>query len=130
TLLINLAFVAAYIARYPLGIGGAVGRVNWSSLDEYWQIQLWFWAFLLVLLQVEGLYRSRRQPALLDQISVIVRSTIVTGGIIAALSFVLRPPSQSRFVFLYMVVIAAVVLSVSRVLARTVQAARYRQGLD
>ena len=129
SLLINLSFVAAYVARYPLGIGGKVEPYNYSPLGAYWQIQLWFWAFLLVLLQVEGLYRARR-PGLVDQVGVIVRSAIVTGGIIAALSFVLRPPSQSRFVFLYMVVAAILSLGLARVAAGCAQMARYRRGLD
>jgi exopolysaccharide biosynthesis polyprenyl glycosylphosphotransferase len=130
TVLINASFIASYLARYPFGIGGKVTPENWSSLGDYWQIQLWFWAFLMVLLQMEGIYRRRRQPATFDQLGTIVRSTILTGGIIAALSFVLRPPSQSRFVFLYMVVAAIVTLSLARLAVRSVQMARYRRGLD
>ncbi len=128
--LINLSFIAAYVARYNLQVGGAVEPVNRVSLGAYWQIQLWFWAFLMVLLQVEGLYRRRRQPSIVDQFGVIMRSSIVTGGIIAALSFVLKPPSQSRFVFLYMCVAAIVTLSLARVVAHTVRMARHRRGLD
>lgn len=130
SVLINVSFVAAYIARYPLGIGGEVTPDNWSSLGDYWQIQLWFWAFLMVLLQVEGIYRRRRQPATFDQLGIIVRSTIVTGGIIAALSFLLRPLPQSRFVFLYMVIGAIITLGLARLAVRSLQIARYRRGLD
>ncbi|HEV7215670.1 MAG TPA: sugar transferase, partial [Chloroflexota bacterium] len=130
TVLINASFVMAYLARYPLGIGGKVSAENWSSLGDYWQIQLWFWAFLLALLQVEGIYRRRRRPATFDQLGIIVRSTIVTGGIIAALSFVLRPPSQSRLVFVYMVVAAMVMLGLARLVVHFGQIARYRRGLD
>jgi len=130
TALINLSFVAAYVARYPLGLGGRVAPENWSTLHAYWQIQLWFWAFLIVLLQVEGIYRRRRQTATFDQLGIIVRSTILTGGIIAALSFVLRPPSQSRFIFLYMVVAAIITLGLARLVVRAVQVARYRRGFD
>jgi exopolysaccharide biosynthesis polyprenyl glycosylphosphotransferase len=130
TVLINASFVVSYLARYPLGIGGKVTPKNWSSLGAYWQIQLWFWAFLIVLLQVEGIYRRRRQMATFDQVGVIVRSVILTGGIIAALSFVLRPPSQSRFVFLYMVVATIVSLASVRLIVRAIQIRRYRRGLD
>lgn len=130
TVLINASFVASYVARYPLGIGGKVTPENWSRLGDYWQIQLWFWAFLMVLLQVEGIYHRRRQTGTFDQLAIIVRSTVLTGGIIAALSFVLRPPSQSRFVFLYMVVAAIASLGLARLAVRSVQIARYRRGLD
>ena len=130
TVVINVSFVLSYLARYPWGIGGKVAPENWSSLGDYWQIQLWFWAFLMALLQVEGVYRRRRQPATFDQLGIIVRSTIVTGGIIAALSFVLRPPSQSRLVFVYMVVAAMLLLGVARLTVRFSQIARYRRGLD
>ena len=130
TVLINLSFIAAYVARYPLGIGGRVGTGFWASLGDYWQIEVWFWAFMVVLLQVEGLYRRGRRQALLDQLGIITRSSIVTGAIIAALSFVLRPPSQSRFVFLYMCIAAIIALGLTRIVARSVQIARYRRGLD
>ncbi|MCL4508444.1 MAG: hypothetical protein M1296_02830, partial [Chloroflexi bacterium] len=96
SLLVNIAFVLAYIVRYPLEIGGVVDAANWSSLGDWWETQVWFWISMIVLLQLEGVYRSRLRRSLFDQFAAFIRASIVSGALIAALSFVLRPPSQSR----------------------------------
>jgi exopolysaccharide biosynthesis polyprenyl glycosylphosphotransferase len=78
---------------------------------------------------MEGFYRQR-PPDVLNQVGVVVRSTIVAIGVLAAFDFVLRPPSQSRLVFLFMGLIALGLLATSRLVAHTAQVARYRRGLD
>ncbi|MCL4507973.1 MAG: sugar transferase, partial [Chloroflexi bacterium] len=75
-------------------------------------------------------YRSRLRRSLFDQFAAFIRASIVSGALIAALSFVLRPPSQSRFVFLYMCIGAVGLLGLSRLIIRSVQAERFRRGLD
>ena len=130
SVLVNIAFVLAYVARYPLGIGGVVDAANWSTLVDWWQTQVWFWLSLIALLMLEGIYRARWRLSLVDQIGAIVRASIVSGALIAALSFVLRPPSQSRFVFLYMCVLVVVLLGASRLLIHTLQVWRFQRGLD
>ncbi len=127
-LLINLAFIASYLLRYRAGVGGEVFPQNDAPLSSYGWIELSYTAILMALLNIDGLYRSRRGAGLVDQWGIIFRSAVVAVAVISALAFMLRPYAFSRWIFIYMAVGAVVLLSIARMVASYFSRWRYQRG--
>lgn len=127
--LINAAFVASYIVRYRLGIGGDVLPQNDTPLASYRWVEITFTLIMVLLLSVDGVYRARRSFGLLDQFGAVFRSGVTAVALIAALAFMLRPYAFSRGIFVYVGMGSIALLCLARGAAFLVRRWRYRSGL-
>ena len=126
--LINVAFVLAYVMRYALQLGAEISEQNQVPLSDYWWSQLGFVIIFFVVLQFKGFYRLSRTTGFLDEVGLIASAAAYTVLTMLALVFVLRPPSTSRLMYVYLFPLSWGLLSLERLLARWIRRSRYLRG--
>ena len=126
--LINSAFIIAYFIRYALQLGAEISEENQVALSNYWWSELTFTFIFFSVLQFKGFYRLSRTTGFLDEVGMIASAAAYAVLTMLALVFVLRPPSTSRLMYLYLFPLSWVLLSVERLLARWIRRSRYVQG--
>ncbi len=126
--LANVAFALAWWLRYERGMVSEVTEQNYLSLADYLGIELAFAVFLLAACGLKGLYRESLGRTWLDEVSVIVSSTIISTALMIVVIFYYRPFSYSRAVFIFALVAAVFLLATGRLLDRQAQAALRKRG--
>jgi exopolysaccharide biosynthesis polyprenyl glycosylphosphotransferase len=111
---INLGIVAAYVLRYELELGGAVGTYNHVPYSQYAPWGLALTGILVAAYWLEGLYRPRPR-GWLDALAGIATGTIVGMALFILLLFGLRPPApQSRLMLPYAAVLIILLVGLVR----------------
>lgn len=128
-ILLNLAFVLAYVIRYRWQIGGAVEGADRVGLADLVPLQGALILVVFIVLVGEGLYRERRGVPWLDQLAMISRGTLVGLTIVLFAYLIFRPLLPSRLLFLYVWLAAIALLSGARLVVGAVQSARRRRGI-
>ena len=131
--LANLAFVLAYWVRYDLRWAPPLGSEFVDvPLGNYTGPQILVTAILVAVFLLRGLYRQRRSRQWLDEVASIVTGSTFGFSTLIVLFFILRPEIgiYSRTMILYPWLGVVVLLSVFRLVVRTVIAWRRRRGRD
>lgn len=128
-ILINAAFVTAYFARYELEIGGAVEEANFVPLSVFLPVQLTLTAITLLVLFLEGLYRSPRRPSWATQLVIIIRGTVIAVAIMIIIVFAFRPYFFSRLIFAQALVFMVLFLSLARLAEEGVRGMLRKRGI-
>lgn len=128
-IIINVAFVLAYWARYDLQLFRAVD----PAFDVPYQVYLPFVAlFTLLLILVyrhQGVYRQSRQISWFDEFYAIVSGTATGTIIMIVFIFLYRRDFYSRIIFIYAGLIAVVLLGLSRLLKVVLLRQLRRRGI-
>jgi exopolysaccharide biosynthesis polyprenyl glycosylphosphotransferase len=127
--LVNVAFFAAWYARYRLELGAEVAVENFVDWETYSTIQLALTAVLLIVFRLQGLYRMRRGAGFVDEMSLIVNGTLIGIAVMIVGVFYLRPFGLSRLIFVYAGIAIVLLLAVARVVRRTWQGYQRRRGI-
>ncbi len=127
--LINVAFVLAYVIRYRLEFGGAVEAYDYISLAGLFPLQITITMVIMLVLVGEGAYRWRRGTPLLDQVVAIARATLVGLTIVLFAYLIYRPVLPSRLLFALVWVLSVIVLSSARVVEGWVRSWQRRRGI-
>jgi exopolysaccharide biosynthesis polyprenyl glycosylphosphotransferase len=127
--LINLAFYAAWYARYRLELGAEIAVENYVDWTAYSTVQLALTGVLLVVFRLYGLYRLRRGAGWIDEMGLITTGTVVGIAVMIVGVFYLRPFGLSRLIFVYALVLIVVLLGLARWLGRLYQGYRRRRGM-
>jgi exopolysaccharide biosynthesis polyprenyl glycosylphosphotransferase len=127
-LLINLAFFLAWYARYRLELGAEVAAENYLEWSTYSSIELALTAVLLVVFRLQGLYRLRRGVTWVDEMGVVVNSTLIAIAVMIVGVFYIRPFGLSRLIFIFAAIGIVVLLGLARLAARVYRAHQRRRG--
>lgn len=124
--LVNIAFLIAYHVRYSLQ---DVADDNWRSLDDF-SITRWLLTlFVVVALQVKGVYRLGRGVPLLDETASVASSVTVGFALTIVAGVALRIPYDSRLVLFYGWLLTIVGQVLWRAILRLVRAQLWQRGV-
>jgi exopolysaccharide biosynthesis polyprenyl glycosylphosphotransferase len=113
-LLINLAVAVAYWIRYDLQWIRAVAEYNYVSFWDYIPASLGLTALLLIVFQLDGLYRRRRGQSWMAEFPIILRGTLIGIALLIVFFFLYRPYFYSRLLLVYSGALIVVLLTCSR----------------
>ncbi len=99
--LINAAFLLAYAARYRLQLFRPVEPEFDNPIDVYFPFMIVLTILLIAAYKIDNVYVPRRLGMWLDQMSRIVRSTMIAMLIMIGITFIYQPFFYSRLIFLY-----------------------------
>ena len=128
-LLINVAFVLSYYVRYELQWIRAVAEAYFVPFRSYVPVSIVLTVILLIVFKADGLYDRRRGSSWLDDIYIILTSTLVGIAIMIFIFFLYRAHFYSRLIFLYAVLLIGTFLSISRLIERQIAARLRRRGI-
>jgi len=122
------SFVLAYQVRYRLQWFREVEPAYHVPFSVYLPSALALTAILGVVLWVEGAYRRDRHPSLFDDLYIAARSVTLGVAAMIIVVFLATPSYYSRLILGYTGVISLGLVSLARVVERSVLVRRYRQG--
>jgi exopolysaccharide biosynthesis polyprenyl glycosylphosphotransferase len=114
--LINAAFLLAYAARYRLQLFRPVEPEFDNPVDVYFPFMIVLTCLLVAAYQLDNVYVPRRLGMWLDQMSRIVRSTMIAMLIMIGITFIYQPFFYSRLIYLYATILIVLLLAAGRFL--------------
>jgi exopolysaccharide biosynthesis polyprenyl glycosylphosphotransferase len=114
--LINAAFLLAYAARYRLQLFRPVEPEFDNPIDVYFPFMIVLTILLIVAYRIDNVYVPRRLGMWLDQMSRIVRSTMIAMLIMIGITFIYQPFFYSRLIYLYATILIVLLLGLGRLL--------------
>jgi exopolysaccharide biosynthesis polyprenyl glycosylphosphotransferase len=112
--LINFAFLLAYEVRYRLQLFRPVEPEFDNPIDVYFPFMIVLTILLIAAYRIDNVYVPRRLGMWLDQMSRLVRSTMMTMLIMIGITFVYQPFFYSRLIYLYATLLIIGLLGLSR----------------
>jgi exopolysaccharide biosynthesis polyprenyl glycosylphosphotransferase len=112
--LINAAFLLAYVARYRLQLFRPVEPEFDNPVDVYFPFMIVLTIMLIAAYVIDNVYVPRRLGMWLDQMSRIVRSTMITMLIMIGITFIYQPFFYSRLIYLYATLLIVLLLALGR----------------
>jgi exopolysaccharide biosynthesis polyprenyl glycosylphosphotransferase len=114
--LINAAFLLAYEVRYRLQLFRPVEPEFDNPIDVYFPFMLVLTILLIAAYQLDNVYVPRRLGMWLDQMSRLVRSTMIAMLIMIGITFIYQPFFYSRLIYLYATILIILLLGLGRLL--------------
>ncbi len=127
--LINLAFVIAYWARYKLQLLWSIDPAYMVSYTVFIPFALILTVLLVLFYRRQGLYQIRQNSSWFDEVYAIISGTSTGIVVMVVLVFVSRPAFYSRLIFFYAGVIIILLLSLSRLVKAMVLRNMRRKGI-
>lgn len=125
--LINLAFILAYIARYDWQWFRPV--LFYEPYSDYLGQQLILTVILLLTFRTTGTWRRRRGESWLDEAARIITATAAGITLMMAVTFFLQPSPFSRLLIFWALLFIVVFVVIARLLRRATLALLYRRGI-
>lgn len=129
SVLINIAFLLAYEVRYRLQLFRPVEPEFDNPIDVYFPFMIVLTILLIVAYQLDSVYVPRRLGMWLDQMSRLVRSTMIAMLIMIGITFIYQPFFYSRLIYLYATILIIVLLGLSRQLWGVVLSQLRQRGI-
>ena len=129
TLLIVAAFLLAYAVRYRLQLFRPVEPEFDNPIDVYFPFMLVLTILLIAAYKFDNVYVPRRLSLWIDQMSRLVRSTMMAMLIMICITFIYQPFFYSRLIFLYDLILTIVLLGFSRFVWGAVLGALRKRGV-
>src|SRR5512143_4208928 len=114
--LINAAFLLAYTARYRLQLFRPVEPEFDNPIDVYFPFMVVLTILLIAAYKIDNVYVPRQLGMWLDQMSRIVRSTMIAMLIMIGITFIYQPFFYSRLIYLYATILIMLLLGLGRFL--------------
>jgi len=127
--LINVAFVISYWMRYEQAFFSPVLEANFVPFNAYIPVGLLLTGLLLGAYKLEGVYDKRRGASWLDEVYAIFSGTLIGIAFLTVLFFYYRPLVYSRLMFGYAGVVILVLLSIARLVERSVFSRLHKRGI-
>ncbi len=125
-ILINLAFVAAYVVRY---------QFEWlaeTTFEDPYSIyipqQILLTGLLMVTFYQNRVWRRRRGEFLIDEISRLGYATATGIALMMAITFFFRPLAFSRLLLVWALLFIVLFISIARLIRRFLLGVFYQQG--
>src|SRR5512136_922008 len=112
--LLNAAFLLAYVVRYRLQLFRPVEPEYDNPIDVYFPFMIVLTVLLLAAYKIDNVYVPRRLGMWLDQMSRIVRSTMIAMLIMIGITFIYQPFFYSRLIYLYATILIMLLLAIGR----------------
>ncbi|MFN2136791.1 MAG: sugar transferase, partial [Candidatus Promineifilaceae bacterium] len=126
-LLVNLAFLLAYLARYEWQWLRPV--VYQEPYSGYLNQQLLLNVLLIFMFRQHKVWRRRRGEAWVDEMSRILSATASAIAIQMAISFFFQPVPFSRLMLVWVMFFVVVLLGLARLLRHWILRILYRRGI-
>ncbi|MCL4534356.1 MAG: sugar transferase [Bacteroidetes bacterium] len=126
---LNVAFLAAYFLRYVLQVGGQVPGEFDVSYQDYIPVETAMTAIMLVTYLLKGTYRLPKGSSWLAEVSSILSATSIGVMVLFAAVSMFRYPASSRGLFIYLWLLAVVMVGSFRLLHRLQTIALGRRGV-
>ncbi len=126
---INAAFIVAYWLRYEVEFGGTVEEANFVPLSAFLPVQVSLTLITILVFLTEGLYRGPRRPSWPNQLSIIIRGTIIAVAVLIVIVFIFRPYFFSRLIFAQAWALMVVFLGLARLLEDGLRGMLRRRGI-
>lgn len=124
-----LAFGVAYWVRYELQWVRQVEPAFLVPLRVYLPSIGVLTGILLTVYWLEGAYSDRRGRSVFEELSIVFRGTLIGIAGMIVLVFLLQPSYYSRLIFGYAGIATVLLVSISRIIERTISTWRHRRGL-
>ena len=128
-LALNLAFLAAYFLRYIVQVGGEVPGEFYVPYQDYVPVEVAMTAIMMVTYALKGTYRLPKGSSWLTEASSILSSTSIGVMVLFAAVSMFRYPASSRLLFIYLWLLAVVLVSGVRLLHRLETIALRKRGV-
>lgn len=128
-ILINVAFMAAYVLRYQYEIGREISEENFITLGEYLPLQLSITVVMVVVYLAAGVYRRITRTSLIDDVVKLLSSTSIGMMLILGGIFLTQRYASSRLMLLFIWIGIILVLALARVVKRRLVVATYGLGI-
>ncbi|MBK9748482.1 MAG: sugar transferase [Chloroflexi bacterium] len=128
-LLAFAAFGIAYFVRYELQLIAPVLEFNRAPFEPYLPYTIVYIIWLYLNYRGSGLYKNIRGRSWLDESYTILNGVTNATVVLLAISFAFQPLVFSRLMILYVAAITIVLLSLARVVRRTIQARLRARGI-
>ena len=129
TILVNLAFLTAYVARIELQLFRAVDPSFQTPLADYSPLMAVFTVLLLIMFWIGGAYDLRRNRTWLDTMTTITRTTLTAVVLVVIAMFSNLVLLYSRLLLLYDAILILLYLGASRLVWGIVLARLRRRGV-
>jgi len=127
--LINIAFLLAYLSRYEWELYAALDEVNYVPFSEYVPVAALLTVVLLVVYKWEGVYNQRRGASWFDEVMTLLKGTLIGVAILIFFVFLYRPYFYSRLTFGYAGILIVVILSAARAVERAIRDRLRQRGI-
>ncbi|MBL8153156.1 MAG: sugar transferase [Anaerolineae bacterium] len=128
-LLVLVAFIIAYYARYELQLIRPVFEVNRAPFEPYLPYAAVFAAMVYVNYRASGLYKSNRGRSYWEEVYAVINGVTNSTVVLFGLYFIFQPLVFSRLMALYVAVISIVLLALVRATRRIAQAYLRSKGI-
>ncbi len=128
-LLINVAFGLAYWLRYEVQLIRPIEEPNYVPFGAYLPAAALLTALLLVAYKLERVYDQRRGASWLDEVYAIFSGTLIGIAALTIFYFYFRPLVYSRLMFGYTAVLIIAMLSLGRLITRSLLNRLRRRGI-
>lgn len=126
-ILINLAFMTAYVVRY---VGQWFREVQFfEPYRDYLDQQIILTILLVLTFRTTGVWRRRRGESWLDEAARIVTATAAGITLMMAVTFFLQPSPFSRLLLFWTLLFIVLFLVTARLMRRATLAWLYRRGI-
>lgn len=127
-LLINLAFLLAYVVRYVWQWFLEVQYFD--PYRDYLDQQLILTVLLALTFRVTGVWRRRRGEGWLEETARIVTATAAGITLMMAVTFFLQPSPFSRLLLFWALLFIVLFIGAARLLRRLIMSILYRRGIS
>jgi exopolysaccharide biosynthesis polyprenyl glycosylphosphotransferase len=128
-LLINVAFLLAYLIRYEFRFPITVAEANYVAYTEYIPISLMLSVGLLLIYRIEGIYNYVRGRSWLEEMYGLLTATFTGIVILVFIFFFFRPQFYSRLIYIYAGILIVVCLTLARVVMRMILGRLRKRGI-
>lgn len=130
-LLINVAFILAYTARYEWEIlRGVVAPESYKPLVDFWPVEAAFTLITLGVFWARGVYSQPRGARWLDQMSKVAGGTLVSVSIMVLGLLLFTPVLPSRLLFPFTLLGIVTIFGVERFAIKQVRLMMWKQGIN
>jgi exopolysaccharide biosynthesis polyprenyl glycosylphosphotransferase len=127
--LINLAFILAYMLRYDLQLFYPLDIRYDAPFRPYIPFALLLTGVSLIAFQVGGLYAEKRGRSWWDEISILVTGTAISMVILMAVTFFIHPLVYSRAMLVYAALLVVLLLAAARLIRRPIETYLRMRGI-
>lgn len=128
-LLINAAFLVAYLIRYEFRFPITVAEANYVGYSEYVPISLMLSVGLLFIYRIEGIYNYVRGRSWLEEMYGLLTATFTGIVILVFIFFFFRPQFYSRLIYIYAGILIVLYLTLARVVLRLILGRLRKRGI-
>lgn len=126
-LLVNLAFLGAYLARYRLQLFRPI--VFYEPYTDYLPQQLLLTLLVILTFSQTAVWAGQRGEFLIDEISRLVYGLAAALALMIMVTFFVQPLVFSRLLLIWLFVLASLLLALARILRRLLLTIRYQRGI-